>query len=419
MKRIILSLALISLISLSFAQKKGITFEQNLLWQQIKDKAKAENKYIFVDVFASWCGPCKQMDREIYTSEKLGQYMNDKFVSVKVQADTSKTDDQKTKDWYSDAHSITTQYGGIGYPTFLFFSPEGKLVSRDLGFKDVNAFITIAAYSLDPKKQYNTLLEKFQHNKLDFNSMRFLSQEAKAQGEVEISQQIADNYIDNYLFKLKESQIYTNENLAFMRTFLGKPEGQAFRFFGKNADKINIIIGDYYAEYAMMKSIERKYIPKTDTWKTSVPDWNSLEQNLIQSYGELGKQVVYSQKMYYYYFTENWAEYALWYEKYYSLAYKHPRFDANAMSWKIFENVDNLRILTFACDVVMKYAIEQWYQNEPYSWDTYANLLYKIGRKDKAIEWEERAIKLSGNSDFNETLQKMKNNEKTWIQSPN
>jgi len=416
MKRIILSLALISLTSLSFAQQIGIKFEQNLLWQQVKDKAKTENKYIFVDLFASWCGPCKQMDREIYTSEKLGQYMNDKFVSIKVQADTSKTDDQKTKDWYSDAHSITTEYGGIGYPTFLFFSPEGKLVSRDLGFKDVEGFLTIAAYALDPKKQYNTLLEKFQNNNLEFSSMPFLAQEAKTQGEVEISQQIADNYINNYLFKLKQSQLYTNENLLFMRVFLGKPDGQAFKFFRKNTDKINSIIGDYYAEYAIMKSIDRKYVPRTDTWKASMPDWNSLEQSLTQNYGELGKQVVYSQRMYYYYLIKNWAEYAIWYQKYYSLAYKHPRFDANAMSWKLFENVDDPKVLTFACDVVMKYAIEEWYQNEPYSWDTYANLLYKIGRKNEAIEWEERAIKLSGNSDFIETLKKMKNNEKTWVQ---
>ncbi len=38
---------------------KVIHFENGLSWEQIKEKAKAEHKYIFVDCYATWCGPCK------------------------------------------------------------------------------------------------------------------------------------------------------------------------------------------------------------------------------------------------------------------------------------------------------------------------------------------------------------------------
>ncbi|MBO9572315.1 MAG: hypothetical protein J7497_08925, partial [Chitinophagaceae bacterium] len=37
------------------AADSGINFEVRLTWQQIKDKAKAENKFIFVDCYATWC----------------------------------------------------------------------------------------------------------------------------------------------------------------------------------------------------------------------------------------------------------------------------------------------------------------------------------------------------------------------------
>jgi thiol:disulfide interchange protein len=44
---------------------KGIRFEHGLSWAQVKEKAKAENKYIFMDCYATWCGPCKAMDKNV------------------------------------------------------------------------------------------------------------------------------------------------------------------------------------------------------------------------------------------------------------------------------------------------------------------------------------------------------------------
>ncbi len=65
------------LFLLIFLQVKsqGITFEENLSWQQAKEKAKKENKYIFVDCYATRCGPCKQMEKEVYPSDKAGNFL--------------------------------------------------------------------------------------------------------------------------------------------------------------------------------------------------------------------------------------------------------------------------------------------------------------------------------------------------------
>ena len=42
------------------SQKNGIYFENSLTWEQVEQKAKDENKYIFIDCYATWCGPCKE-----------------------------------------------------------------------------------------------------------------------------------------------------------------------------------------------------------------------------------------------------------------------------------------------------------------------------------------------------------------------
>jgi hypothetical protein len=49
--------------------------------------------------------------------------------------------------------------------------------------------------------------------------------------------------------------------------------------------------------------------------------------------------------------------------------------------------------------------------------DTYANILYKLGRKDEALEWENKAMSAASENDkktYQETIDKMKTGEKTW-----
>ncbi len=75
------------LINYALSHAQGIKFEENLSWQQLLDKAKVTNKYIFVDCYATWCGPCKMMDKDVYTSGKVGYLFNEHFISVKVQMD--------------------------------------------------------------------------------------------------------------------------------------------------------------------------------------------------------------------------------------------------------------------------------------------------------------------------------------------
>jgi tetratricopeptide (TPR) repeat protein len=86
--------------------------------------------------------------------------------------------------------------------------------------------------------------------------------------------------------------------------------------------------------------------------------------------------------------------------------------ELNNFAWTVFENCKDL-----AC---VKEALE-WSKksfdgnNNPMFIDTYANILYKLGNKQEAIKWEEKALALSNNDkEIQTTLDKMKKGEKTW-----
>jgi thioredoxin-related protein len=101
------------------------------------------------------------MSAKIFPQEASGKYFNDKFISVEVQLDSSKLDNDTTKAWYADAHAIAEQYGVRAYPTFLVFSPDGRPVHRLVGSSaSAEEFIARVGVSFDPAKQYYTLLDQ-------------------------------------------------------------------------------------------------------------------------------------------------------------------------------------------------------------------------------------------------------------------
>jgi len=108
---------------------QGIEF-QTKPYSELLKMAKEQDKLIFVDVFTSWCGPCKNMAKNIFTQEKAGEFYNPNFINLQVDAENSEDGKQIAKDFMVTA-----------YPTFLFINGDGELVYRFLGGRDIDKFV--------------------------------------------------------------------------------------------------------------------------------------------------------------------------------------------------------------------------------------------------------------------------------------
>ncbi len=71
----------------------------------------------------------------MYPSEKIGKFVNDNFIAVKVQMDSTQQDDEQIRKWYSIGSDFRSQYNVTAFPTYLFFSPNGKIVSKHIGYE--------------------------------------------------------------------------------------------------------------------------------------------------------------------------------------------------------------------------------------------------------------------------------------------
>ncbi len=197
-------------------EAKGIQWETKLSWKQIKAKAKVENKYIFIDCYATWCAPCKMMDKDVYLNDSVGQETNASYISVKVQMDSTTNDDLQTKSWYKNASTLKRKYPVQSFPSYLIFNPDGKIVHMGVGYKDVAGFIAFLKESREKSKQYFPLLKKFYNNKLDYRLLPNLALTAASINQEAVSQNIASAYISNYLVKLPKPELLSKKNVEFI-----------------------------------------------------------------------------------------------------------------------------------------------------------------------------------------------------------
>ncbi|MCS3556142.1 MULTISPECIES: thioredoxin fold domain-containing protein [unclassified Sphingobacterium] len=211
------------------SQEKGVHFEHKLTWDQIKAKAQAENKYIFVDCFTTWCGPCKTMTAKVFPQEKVGNVLNSNFISVKLQMDQTKNDSEEVKSWYDDAKKIAAEHKIAAFPTFLVFGPNGKLVHRWVGGSDADEFIKSIEESMNPETQYITLVEKYQEGNVDLDlSLRTMKASYDARNK-----QLAKQIINDIGF----DKLLTSKYFSYLIHQIDSAESPALKVL-KNEPKI-------------------------------------------------------------------------------------------------------------------------------------------------------------------------------------
>ncbi len=101
----------------------GINF-QDLSFEESLKQAKKKNKLIFIDAYASWCGPCKMLDKNTFPDPSLGTYFNDKFINLKIDCEK-----------HPDGRSIQNKYGVSAYPTMIWVDGDGVLVKKVVGYR--------------------------------------------------------------------------------------------------------------------------------------------------------------------------------------------------------------------------------------------------------------------------------------------
>lgn len=143
----------ISLLSVQLATGQ-IEFNHDK-WADLLALAEKDNKIIFVDAYAEWCGPCKMMDRQVFSTTEVGDVFNKNFINAKIDMEKG------------EGPQLRGMFGVTAYPTLLFVNSSGKVLHKVVGYQTPDKLIQNAELALRKVNQFKEYKEKYDAGERD------------------------------------------------------------------------------------------------------------------------------------------------------------------------------------------------------------------------------------------------------------
>ncbi len=120
---------------------------------QARKVAKETNRPILCHFFADWCGPCHQMEQQVFPHQQVRQRLRSSVVAVKI-------------DVKKYPH-LSNRFGVTSLPTDLFLEPDGKEILQSTGFRNSNDYMGLV---MRARTRYADLLATRESAKKQLNT---------------------------------------------------------------------------------------------------------------------------------------------------------------------------------------------------------------------------------------------------------
>jgi thioredoxin 1 len=95
-------------------------------------KAASSKKKIFLHFYAQWCPYCERMNRESFTQPNIISFLNENFVSIRVDIDKE--------------NKLAAAYNVRGVPANWFLSESGRVIGNLPGYVAADRFRALLEY---------------------------------------------------------------------------------------------------------------------------------------------------------------------------------------------------------------------------------------------------------------------------------
>ncbi|WP_292270640.1 thioredoxin fold domain-containing protein [Butyricimonas sp.] len=281
MKLIIIIALVLCMPGLTRAQEQGIRFDKSMSWWEVVEKATRENKYIYVDVMATWCGPCQAMVKNIFPQREVGDFYNEHFICLKLQTDKTAKDDEYVKAWHKEVNDICTKAKIKVLPTSLYYNPQGELVHIiPGGMPDAGRFVEAGKIALDENRQIFTCLKKYEAGERDVEFLYELSVNFLMLGDKVMARKVGNTFWQT----ITPEERLLDKGIRYAADFFESVDDAMLPLFMDHPERVDAVLGKGVADQKVIRAIEAKYINSLMKDSVNIPDWDGLYRELTERY---------------------------------------------------------------------------------------------------------------------------------------
>lgn len=389
-------LGLVANYSTIFAQEIKIDFLKGS-WYDIVNKAQEENKYIFVDVYADYCPPCKVMENEVFIDKKVSLFYNEHFINYKVNISN------RDQAYFQDLHSVKE------LPAFMYFTSDGtSVMKKETGCKEIQEFMDMGMDVLNTNRatfqkvyatpEYARLTELKRLYERGTRYPKLLNEYARLLKK----HRYPYNIIVNEYLRGQARSPRTPDNRDFIYNFAINLENMAIDFFVKDIVYFKEKYGGERINEKVKTSIYNSVL--TAIRERDYELFKRAEETIAKASLADSDKFRFEMQSLFYQGTEDWNTYAKVSYKFLNKKNVTDPTLLNDVARKFHQYINNKKYLKSALGWAKK-SIK--IENEYYNNETYAALLYKLGKTSKAIKAAQDAIyiaRMRGNIDYQPTL---------------
>jgi thiol-disulfide isomerase/thioredoxin len=367
MKKILLTI--VAVLSIITIQAQGIEFFRGSFKEAV-ERAQKEDKLIFMDAFAEWCGPCKRMAATTFKDEKVGKFFNDNFVNIKVDMEKG------------EGPELAGKFPVRAYPTLMFINGKGELEKQSVGALDATGLMNLANSILKGRDNSQTFEKAYNEGNRDpelvLNYIKALNRAGKPSAKI----------ANEYLMKADMSQP-TTLKIIFEGTT--QADSKIFDMLVKNKTPIAGIYSEQQIKDKIKDACEK-------TLETAVQFKNAelhkeAKARMKQYMPEAAERFAIDADLKYFKATGNAKEFCEICETYFKKEAKNDARKLFSLGKQVIDAFPKDKTALTLAEKSFKKAAENGGLCEYYFW--HAQAAGQLGKKKDALMSAERALQLA------------------------
>ena len=350
----------LSLFSLGITAQ-GIDFFEGT-WAEAVAEAKKQDKVIFVDAFATWCGPCKMMSKNVFTDRSVGDFYNKNFINLKLDMEKG------------EGLEFRKKYPVAAFPTLFYIDYSGEVAQKIRGALQVPDFIKAgkaALRKIDRSGEFAEAYEKGDRSpELIYSYIKALNQAGKP------SLKITNDYLRD------QSNLATEDNYKIIFEGAVEADSRTFKLLTENRKPIEAIFSKQLVEERILQACEA-----TSNKAVEFRSERLLEEAIDKATKNApvyGKTFAAQAKMKYYKDTKNAKEFIKASEDYTKTLEKEDRQTHFLLASELANLFSSEASAMKLAEKLAKQAAEG---SDNYSYHlNYSSILLFNGKKSKALE---------------------------------